>query len=193
MTSDDEREHRRLLRYDEQAGAYRTASVKFSQLAVTNLILINAGGLLALANGVFSARVATMATATQAGVWFVAGLVLAIGTAYATYLNFGLHASQQATLRSAEDWQQAKRRLTALAIEQSTPFDQKGFLSDGRSLSEFAEECDRVENEQKTAAGRANFWINFTFGAGQVFGLSSMVCFVAGCFVLVAGGIATQP
>ena len=191
--SEDERTQARLGRYDEQAAAYSEAAVKFSQLAVTNLVLINAGGLLALANGIFNAHVHQVGVPTQTAVWFVSGLVAGIVCAYVAYLNFGCLAQQQRSYRAAEDWGDAKRRLTMVALEKSIPFDQQGFLNDGRSLNDFAAECDRITAQETKTAKELVFWVNSTFGAGQVFGIVSMVCFAAACLVMVGNGIAPSP
>ena len=190
--TDDERTQSRLGRYDEQAGVYREAALKFSQLAVTNLILINAGGLLALANGIFNAHIQSADTATRAAVWFVCGLMSGVICSYVAYLNFGGLASQQQALRTADDWRDGKRRMTAIAISAQIPFDQKGFLTDGRSLSQYAEECDRVILDQTNLANRLPFWINSTFAAGQIFGIVSMICFAAACLVMVAAGFGSR-
>ena len=185
--AENERIQARLERYDSEAGAYREAALKFSLLVVTNLILINAGGLLALANGFFGDKVTASAATTAAG-WFIVGLAAALACAYNAYLNFGLLANQQQQYRAAEDWQQAKSRIQALAIEKDVPFDRAGFLADGRSVVEFATECDTVIAAQSRLAKRANGWINLTFAVGQGLGIASGACFCVACFKLITAG-----
>lgn len=184
MVDFDERRDSVLSRYDNLASTYGEAANKFSLLAVTNLILINAGGLVALANGIFGKGISPPAIQFPAG-GFVTGLVLALLCAFVAYQNFRLLAGQTQTFMNDELWRHEKLRLSAIAAERGMAESGAGLLADGRSYAEFAKEADAALTSNKSRAAKYNFDIQMTIILGQVTGLGSGAAFIIACWMMI--------
>ena len=171
-------------RYDSLQSKYYEAAQKFSLLLVTNLMLINAGGLLALANGAFNSGAVGVQMLWPAS-FFVVGLVLALGCGYATYLNFSRLGDLQAESRTIELWDIAKRHIGATAAERGVAADVPAFMADGRSFADFLKDSDAAILESHAKFKKGNWWVWFTFWVGQITGIASVASFVTACILMV--------
>ncbi len=156
--------------FDKRIVEYSKASVEFSKILVTNLNLINAGGLLATPTiakflGFDMMRPAVkIVVLTVPGALFLAGLVCAALCALATYINFQRHGRHEGLLRGV-GFINMKLHLPLMPGEKPyTDFDE----DNAKALKD-------VEESRKA--------INRSYHAGRGFGILSAVCFVAAsCF-----------
>jgi hypothetical protein len=174
-----------IARHDTLASAYQEAGLKYSVLVITNLMLINAGGLLALATELFGESVFDTRTALLPASLFVGGLMAAILCGYLAYLNTGALVAVEREFKTIELWTVAKRHISTIAAETKIPPDVPAFMDDGRSFADFVADTD---NALKVSQGKIkgnNRFISATFGGAQIVGVASGLLFVAACILLV--------
>jgi hypothetical protein len=149
---------------------YGKASVEFSKLLVTNLHLINAGGLLATPTiakflGYEAMRPAIrVAVLTTPPVLFLAGLLCAAGCALSAYVNFQKHARSQNLLRD-EQLLAIKTHFPLLPDEK--PYTMTAYHADLASIRRVQAKNDRA--------------IQKTYRLGISFGLLSLLFFSLAC------------
>jgi hypothetical protein len=156
--------------YDKRSLEYGKASVEFSKLLVTNLHLINAGGLLAtptlakfVGYEVMRAKVQTLVL-TLPPVLFLLGLISAAVCALATSRNFHKHAPA-AVLDKEEQIAAARTHFPLLPDEEPyTAYEQDKHLID-------------------EARKKNNRSIQRTYFTGLGSGTLSIIFFAAGCGV----------
>jgi hypothetical protein len=154
--------------FDKRAVEYSKASVEFSKILVTNLNLINAGGLLATPTiakflGFDAMRPAVKVVAlTVPSVLFLLGLVCAALCALLAYINFKRHASNEGWLREG---QYINMKLHFPLLPGEEPYTDY--------YQDIAKATKEIDNSRKA--------INRSYYAGIGFGVSSVIFFVAAC------------
>ncbi len=156
--------------YEKRATEYHKASVEFSKILLTNIHLINAGGLLATPTIAKFIGYDSLTAANQAAiivlppVMFLLGLLFAALSALATYRNFQLHADDELFQRN-KDLASAKRHFPLLPNE--APYS---------SYEDDIAEVNTAKDENISE-------INKTYKYGLGFGFASIGCFLLGSSV----------
>ena len=156
------------FRHDDQMSnskylSYLDSSSKFGQLLVTNLIIINAGALLVFPTFIEKLRNGTISnsSASMASILFVLGLVSAVLSGYAAYLNFMYLAQSTITRKNLRIF---KHKCTPQMLE----------VPENKTVI-----IDLTDTETKH-----NKVVSFTVIAGNIFGLLSCGLFIVGCYFI---------
>ena len=155
---------------EQQAVAYSNASVQFSSIIVANLMIINSGALFAFPaylSKIVTINPTLVEATVSASAAFVVGVVCATLCGYVAYLNYGMLKFD------------AYRESYKEIIELKYP------LSSGLSEELRNWRTETLANLNKKAS-RSRCYINATLWAGQIFGLSSLLAFVIGCYLAKA-------